>query len=187
MRRSAARIYDEYLAAAARAGDKTAFARLAERWQGRLLAHAYRLSGEREMARDIVQDAWADIVKGLPGLKDAAVFPAWAYRIVTRRTADAIRRVQRRRRTDDAVAAEPSPTDYSAAQLENGADAAPLNRAMQALPPEQKATVALFYREDFTVAEIAAALGVPSGTVKTRLMRARRKLREVLEGETSYD
>ena len=185
MQRSAARIYDEYLAASARAGDRSAFARLAERWQGRLLAHAYRLSGDREVARDIAQDAWADIARGLPGLRDAAVFPAWAYRIVTRRAADAIRRAQLRRRTDNAIAAEPPPADYSAAQLENGADATPLNKAMRALPADQRAAVALFYGEDFTVSEIAAALSVPAGTVKTRLMRARRKLREVLEGGAS--
>ena len=66
----------EYLAAAARVGDRDAFIRLAEHWQPRLLRHAYRLAGDGDDARDIVQDAWADIVKGLPSLKDASVFPA---------------------------------------------------------------------------------------------------------------
>lgn len=187
MQRTPARIFDEYLAASARAGDRAAFNRLAEHWQPKLLGHAYRLTGEAELARDVVQEAWADIVAGLPGLKDAAVFPAWAYRIVTRRAADAVRQAQRRRRTTDAAAAEPAFDDHPARQMENGADIAPLNRAFAALPPEQRAAIALFYREDFSVAEIAAALAVPAGTVKTRLMHARRKLREALEGGTSHD
>ncbi len=183
MRRSKARIFDEYLASAARAGDRDAFSRLAERWQPKLLGHAYRLSGDAELARDIVQDAWADIVKGLSGLDDAAVFPAWAFRIVTRRAADAIRKVQRQRKTMDAFAAEPSPSE----DVEGEVSSRALSEAMTALPPEQRAAIALFYREDLSVAEIAAALSVPAGTVKTRLMHARRKLRDALEGGVSHE
>jgi RNA polymerase sigma-70 factor (ECF subfamily) len=181
MSRETARLYDEYLAASARAGDRAAFARLAERWQPKLLAHAWRLMGEREAARDIVQEAWADILKGLGRLDDVRAFPAWAYRIVTRRAADAIRRRGRERRLNDAVAVETDANDGGAARIEAAADGAQLAAAMNALPADQRAAVALFYTEDFSVAEIAAALNVPAGTVKTRLMHARRKLREALE------
>lgn len=182
MRRDAARIFDEYLAASARAGDRQAFGRLAERWQPKLIGHAFRLTGDGEMARDVVQDAWADIVKGLANLQDAAVFPAWAYRIVTRRAADSIRKTQRGRRTKTAVANEMLSEANSVNVSESGADARPLNAALAKLPPDQRAAIALFYREEFSVAEIAAALEVPAGTVKTRLMHARKKLRAALEG-----
>ena len=57
-----------------------------------------------------------------------------------------------------------------------------LRTALAGLPPEQRAAVALFHLEDLSVAETAVALNVPEGTVKTRLMHARRKLRTVLEG-----
>ena len=184
MRRDKTRIFDEYLAAAARVGDREAFGRLAERWQPRLLRHAYRLIGDGEAARDIVQDAWADIAKGLPSLMDASVFPAWAYRIVTRRAADSIRKAQRRRRTSDAFAAEPAVEAHSAAVMEQSINAAPLSAAIAALPPDQRVVIALFYQDEFSVAEIAAALEVPAGTVKTRLMHARKKLRATLEGES---
>lgn len=185
MRRNAARIFDEYLAASARAGDRKAFSRLAARWQLRLLAHAYRLTGDGDLARDVVQDAWADIVRGLPKLDDAATFPAWAFRIVTRRAADAIRKAQRRRKTAAAFAAEPAPRCDGETIAENATSSRRLKEAMADLPPEQRAAIALFYREDLSVAEIAAALSVPAGTVKTRLMHARRKLRAALEGGTS--
>ena len=181
MGRAAARLLDEYLAAAARAGDRAAFGRLAGRWQPKLLAHAWRLTGDPELARDVVQDAWADIARGLPRLGDAALFPAWAYRIVSRRAADAIARRIRARRL--AAVAEAPPIEEGALALEFAADAGPLARAIAVLPRDQRAAVALFYLEDFSVAEIAAAMDVPAGTVKTRLMHARIRLRAALTGE----
>ncbi|MCF6220562.1 MAG: RNA polymerase sigma factor [Robiginitomaculum sp.] len=185
MRRNLPRIFDEYLVASARAGDVAAFAQLAENWQKRLLAHAYRLTGDTELARDVVQDGWADIVRGLPSLKEPSVFPAWAYRIITRRAADAIGRIQRKRRTESAYAAEPEAQDKSAHKMEMGADSDPLHQAIEALPPKQRAAIALYYLEEFSITEISVVLSVPAGTVKTRLMHARKKLRATLEGENN--
>jgi RNA polymerase sigma-70 factor (ECF subfamily) len=71
----------------------------------------------------------------------------------------------------------------SASPLELAADARPLARAIASLPPDQRAAIALFYLEDLSVAEIAAAMDVPAGTVKTRLMHARARLRAALTGE----
>jgi RNA polymerase sigma-70 factor (ECF subfamily) len=187
MRRDAERVLDEYLAASARAGDRLALERLALRWEKKLVRHAARLTGDVELAREAAQEGWADIVKGLPRLMDAATFPAWAFRIVTRRCADSIRANRRRRRTEAAFAAEPTPEFEDAAGVEANADAAPLRRALVELPAEQRAAIALFHLEDLSVAEISAALAVPAGTVKTRLMHARRKLKAALEGGKSDD
>ena len=185
MGKGAERIFDEYLAASARAGDRVAFGRLAARWQPKLLSHAFRLTGDAEMARDVVQDSWRDIIGSLPRLKDAATFPAWAYRIVTRRTADRIRRVQRDRKINAAYAAEPIQTNHAPEIMEVHADSRPLNTVLAQLPAEQRAVIALHYKDGFSVAEIAATLEVPAGTVKTRLMHARRKMRAALEGGKS--
>ncbi len=182
MQRSRERIFDEYLASAARAGDAAAAARLAEHWHPKLLTHAWRLTGDPELARDVVQDAWADIMRGLRRLDDAAAFPAWAFRIVTRRAADAIRRAQRRRKLNAAYENESIECVQSTDGIENSADAHAVRKAINALPNDQRAAIALFYLQDLSVAEIAAALEVPAGTVKTRLMHARRKLRAALEG-----
>ncbi len=179
MARNEERVLDEYLAASARAGDRTALGALARRWEKRLFRHAWRLAGDIDLARDIAQDAWLDIAKGIARLGDSAAFPAWAFRIVTRRAADAIRKSKRRRAGIAAYAAEPkamSATD----EVEAQASSASLATALAALPAEQRAAVALFYLEDLSVAEIAAALGVPAGTVKSRLMLARDKLRHAL-------
>lgn len=185
MDRSAERLLDEYLAASARAGDRKAFGRLAERWQPKLVAHAYRLIGDVETARDVAQDAWADIAKNLRRLDDVRVFPAWAFRIVTRRAADVIRRNQKQRKIVNAYGLENQHNDESAEVMEARSGDGRLREAISALPRDQRAAIALFYNQDLSVAEIAAALGVPAGTVKTRLMHGRRKLRAALEGEKS--
>lgn len=185
MKRQTTRILDEYLVAAARAGDRKAFGQLAQRWNRKMILHAWRLTGEQELARDAVQEAWTDITRALPGLRDTATFPAWCFRIVTRRCTDQIRKAQRRRKTSAAYAAEPRDADYSPNKMEARADASPLQSAINALPAAQRSVVGLYYSQDLSVAEIAAALSVPPGTVKTRLMHARKSLRAALEGGKS--
>lgn len=174
------RLLDAWLVTCAQGGDRVAFGRLAARWNRRLLAHATRLMGHSTPAADVVQAAWVEIVRGLPRLTDPSAFPAWAYRIVTRRAARAIRDLQAGRRLDALLAAQ---GDVAGVETELPPDQA-LAAAIRALPPEQRAAIALHYFEELSVAEVAVALMVPAGTVKTRLMHARRKLRAVLEGET---
>jgi len=174
------RLLDEYLLVSALAGDRRAFAALAKRWQKKLLAHAWRLLGDAEAARDAVQEGWIEIVRGLPRLRDERAFPAWAYRIVTRRCAKAVGAAVRRREVEAELAAEGEP---AAPEAESGRDHERLRAAIRALPEEQRAAIALFHFEELSVAEVAVALDVPAGTVKTRLMHARRKLRAALGGD----
>lgn len=183
MRDEKEQLLDAYLAAAARTGDRRALGRLVERWHPKLLGHAYRLTGEADLAADMVQESWIGIMRGIVRLDDAAAFPAWAMRIVTRRCARAIRRRQRRRAGSEAYAREAIPSTVSSGRAEARVDLGTARAAMSELPRAQRAALGLFYLEDMSVAEVSVALDVPVGTVKTRLMHARRKLRELLEGE----
>jgi RNA polymerase sigma-70 factor (ECF subfamily) len=175
--KAAGRALDAYLAAAARTGDHKALALLFKRWNPRLTAHAWRLLGDREQAGDAVQEAWVEIVRGLVRLADTDAFAAWAYRITSRRCAKAINRAVRDRRTAEALQID------EAAAAPQEPHTARLRQAIDALPLDQRAAIALFYLEDMSVAEVAVALAVPAGTVKTRLMHARHKLRAALEGD----
>ena len=180
MARDRERILDAYLVASARLGEREAFDNLARRWNGKLLAHAWRLLRDQEGAKDAVQEAWAEMVRGLARLRDDGAFAPWAYRIVSRRCARHIKRVRGDRQLAEemvAVAVE----DEAAAP--SSLDVEAVRRAIRTLPPEQQAAIALFYLEEMSVAEVAVALDVPAGTVKTRLMHARRKLRSALEGD----
>jgi len=170
-----------YHAAAARLGREADFAALVRLCDARLRAHARRLCDDAETARDIVQEAWIAIARALPGLRDETAFLAFALRIVTRAAARDLGRRQRRR-VADAGFGESQP-DHVAAP--DAAVSAPdLQAAIAALPPPQRATLALFALEGLSVAEVAHALDIPPGTVKTRLLHARARLRAHLEGET---
>ena len=180
MARKAARIFDEYLVASARAGDRRALEQLAGLWQAKLVAHAWRLTGSIEDARDAAQAGWIEIMRGLDRLQDERAFPAWAYRIVSRVCARQIGGAVRRRRLSEAIAAQPYP---ELPDTDGSVEAGRLREAIRGLPPEQRAAIGLFHFEDMSVAEVAVALNVPVGTVKTRLMHARHRLRAALEGE----
>lgn len=179
MDRTKEQLLDEYLVASARVGDRRAFDLLARRWERKLIAHAWRLTGDVDQAREAAQDGWLEIVRGLGRLRDERAFPAWAFQIVTRRCARRIGQLQRHRTLAAAVAAE---TVSTVEPMEPAT--ARLQAALAALPEAQRAAVGLFYLEDLSVAEVAVALNVPAGTVKTRLMHARSALRSALEGDT---
>lgn len=131
-----------------------------------------------------MQEAWIDIWKGLRRLDDVVAFPAWAFRIVTRRCQRGFGTADRERvqwaALDDAV--DKGDASAAADAIEHDIDAARIRAAMETLPAAQRAALSLFHLEDLSVAEISIALDVPPGTVKTRLMHARRKLRAHLEG-----
>lgn len=171
---------EAFLVAAARTGDRAALAQLVRFRSPRLTAHAVRLLGDVEGARDVVQDAWIEIIRGFGSLRDVQAFLPWALRIVTRRVA----RVIKRRQRDRALAADyVQEVDMTVAEAGPAAvDGARVRAAIGHLSRDQAATVALFYLADMNVAEVAMAMDVPAGTVKTRLMHARDKLRAILEG-----
>jgi RNA polymerase sigma factor (sigma-70 family) len=138
------------------------------------------------MANDMVQEAWVDILRGLSRLNDVVAFPAWAYRIVTRRCQ---REFQRKGREPFESADDDEMEGYAQeSEVAAGEIAAELSTVMEAigtLPGPQRAALALFYIDELSVAEIAIATDVAPGTVKTRLMHARRKVRAILEGKES--
>lgn len=184
MKRDSERIFDEYLVTAARLGERDAIERLVARWQPRLLRHAWRLTGDVELAKDMTQEGWIEILRSLPRLDDVVAFPAWAYRIITRRCQRLFHRTSR-----EPWGLELQEDDAALAMSEDRAldvaiDATRAMAAIATLPPLQRTALALFYTEELSVAEISVALDVPPGTVKTRLMHARRKVRALLEGDT---
>lgn len=170
-----------YLVARAHLKDRVAMGHLVTLCGPRFLAHATRLIGEPEIAHDIVQDAWIDIFKGLRGLRDLNAFLPWAYRIVTRRVARTIKIRQKDRAFTQEYKNQPTP-QAGEPEIEND-HISVLRLAMARLPAAQRATVSLFYLQEMRIAEVAVALDVPVGTVKTRLMTARNSLRAILEGK----
>jgi RNA polymerase sigma factor (sigma-70 family) len=176
VRREVGEVFDEMLVLYAQAGHREALERLARRWRPRHLSHARRLLGSGDRAADAVQDAWISIVRGIWQLKEPDRFPAWSYAIVTRRCQDLMRRVAR----ENVV---PLPDDIEDTNPSGADGMGDLRAGLSSLPRDQRAAISLFYADGFGVTEIAEALGVPAGTVKSRLFHARRTLRRYLTGD----
>lgn len=148
----------------------------------RLLAavwpEAYRIAAsilrDRGLAEDAAQEACAAIALALPDLKNASTFRSWAYTAIVRH---AITAARRRRRTD---CMDTIPEVRFAA---DGGDAVDLYRALGALSPAERGAVLLHYYAGLNSAEIAAATGLSSSTVRFHLMIARKKLRDALAVE----
>jgi len=173
------RIKDELLVIQAQEGAVEAFSELVERWQDRLWRLAWRLTDDEQAAWDVLQDAWIVMSRRIGRLEDPSAFPAWAYRIISNKSRDWIRRRQRIRHTDEAYSERWK-------EVESGGDRvelrhADIREALADLPGGCRAILSLRYEDGFSTAEIAEILGIPAGTVKSRLHHARRRLRRFLE------
>lgn len=170
------RVFDELLVISVRAGDRRAAERLAAHWHPRLLRTATRILGQAEQGQDAAQEAWLAISASWIRLEDPRRFPAWAYAILHRKCTDIQRRLIRDRKRHD-QAAELSGTGQNPAQAGHTA----INAAFQALAPDHRTVAALYFAEGLTLIEISRALGIPVGTVKSRLFNARKQLKSRLE------
>jgi len=175
------RLNDELLVLRCQEGDTEAFELLVGRWQRRLWRHAWRLTGEESAAWDAVQEAWIGISRGIARLADAAAFPAWAYQIVSNKCRDSVRCEKRRREAVGTYSEWMQREDREAAVVEERFGT--LKEVLEHLPGPDRAVLSLRYQEDFDTAEIAGILGVPEGTVKSRLFYARKRLRKYLEND----
>ena len=176
--------YDELLVLRSQDGDARALDELVGRWQGRFFCHACRLTASPDSARDAVQEAWIAIVRGLRKLDDPARFGPWAYRILSNKCVDWVRKQSRNRRLDQSLVEQRRPEDAVVEQEPELNEARQtVAEALRGLKPAQQGLLALFYQDGFGVGEIADILEVPAGTVKSRLFHARNALKRALEGE----
>lgn len=172
---------DRELVLRARNGDRDAFAEIVAASLGRLNAVARLIVRDRERAEDAVQDALVDAWRDLRSLRDADRFDAWLQRILINACYTHARRDSRRR-----VREIPVRFDVDVATSDTQAAVAAtdqLARAIRTLPTDQRATLALVYYLDLPQDEAARILGVPAGTVKSRLHRAVESLRAELDAE----
>ena len=174
------RIKDELLVIWAQEGAVEALSELVERWQERLWRLAWRLTDDEQAAWDVLQEAWIVISRRIGRLEDPSAFPAWAYRITSNKSRDWIRRRQRMRR-----AAEAYGQHWYELDGQNDAERqyADLREALADLAVGDRAILSLCYEDGFSTAEIGEILGIPAGTVKSRLHYARRRLRRFFEEE----
>jgi RNA polymerase sigma factor (sigma-70 family) len=168
------------------AGDTQSFNVLVERHQSRVYSLCVRMVGDADAAADVAQDAFISAYRNLPSLRGE--FRPWMMRIA----ANACRDVLRTRKRRPTVSMDADPSDDAPAQQIADSQAGPedvlmhtemqqaLVEALYAIPDEQREVVILSDVQGYSYQEIAEVTGINIGTVKSRLNRARTRLREIL-------
>ena len=158
-------------------GDHDAFAELARMHVARLDAAARLILRDHDLARDAVQEGFIRAWRSLPALREPDAFDGWLRTLVTRSCLDIVRR-----RGRGAIEVELTPVDAPAIPDATTAfaDRDLLDSILRRLPPDHRAVVVLHYYFDLTLPEVAATVGIPLGTAKSRLNRALNQLRSHL-------
>ena len=163
---------------AARSGDRAAFEQLVRDRYDRLYALARRIVTDPGDAEDVTQETFLRAWRDLATLREPERFDAWLTRMLVHTSYDHLRR--RRRRPTTVPWIVPDPVAPELLGLE---ERERLDIAFQRLSPEHRAVLALHFYRDLNAAEIAGVLGVPEGTVNSRLFYGTRALRAALEAE----
>ena len=158
-------------------GDREAFEPLAERYAKVLYNVAYRMTGDREDARDIAQTALLKAYEKLSSYNPSFKFFSWIYRIMVNESLDLLRQRRPSGPLDPRLASSSKDPEAEAREAEL---ASKLRAAMSELTADQREVLQLRHYVDLSYAEMAKALGIAEKTVKSRLFSARRKLGELL-------
>jgi RNA polymerase sigma-70 factor (ECF subfamily) len=184
---------DRALIQAAQTGDTAAFRRLVERHQRRAFSIALGMVRDEHDARDLVQEAFLRVYRGLDRFQGGSSFFTWFYRIVTNLAIDFMRKPGRREAEHDDARTRidgDEAADFPFLARIDGAEpldavhrqelAARLRAALDALPPYHRGVVLMREVEGMSYEEMAQAMNVSKGTIMSRLFHARQKLQKAL-------
>lgn len=172
------------------AGDLEAFSELVRRYEKKVFTVAFRFTGNYSDASDLAQEVFIRVYQALPRFRGEASFTTWLYRITANLCRDELRRQKRHKKTSlDEMAANPtgplppiedslSPDDV----LERREFQEMVQACLNELPEEYRLVLVMREIQGLSYAEIAAALDISPGTVKSRLSRARQAFRQKISG-----
>jgi RNA polymerase sigma-70 factor, ECF subfamily len=182
---------DRELILLAQKGDQAAFRKLVERHQRRAFTIAKGMVRDENDAREIVQEAFVRVYRGLASFQGGSSFFTWLYRIVTNLSIDLMRKPGRRdAELRDDHPADTEPSDFPLVSRIDGADpidvlrrreiASRIQAALDALPPYHRGVILMREVEGMSYEEMAQAMGVSKGTIMSRLFHARQKMQRAL-------
>ncbi len=179
------KVLDSWLVLSYKTGNDKALTLLVKRWHKKLCRQAFWYTKDKESAKDIAQDSWQTIMRNLDKLKNTNQFGSWALTIVTRKAIDHLKKQQKwnknhemDRLQDDVD--ENEQINLIADNLER------VKLGLAQLSSDKRQVLTLFYIEGYSINEISGILKVPIATIKTRLFRAREKLKSVIKN-TNYE
>jgi RNA polymerase sigma-70 factor (ECF subfamily) len=167
----------------ARRGDRDAFMALLQAYERRLLYFIRRFERDPNRALDVLQNVWLTAWTTIGTLRKPEAFRSWLYRIAHGMIVASIRAEQRRREVGGECNDPPS-LPRLAPEHEAVDTADLLHYAIEQLSPEHRTVVLLRFLEDMTIEEIAEAIGIPAGTVKSRIHYAKQALHKAIEEQS---
>ncbi|MBV6647414.1 MAG: sigma-70 family RNA polymerase sigma factor [Cyclobacteriaceae bacterium] len=175
-------IVKEWLVVSCQAGDRRSMEMLVKRWHPRIIKQINYQIRDYETSEDIAQEVWIAIIRKIKSLKDPALFGVWSLRIAHHKAVDWIRSHQKdRSRSEDKRAAQVAFTEDDDHPSEEMLGR--LRQAISVLPENQRTVISMFYQEKMSIQKIGLVLGIPVGTVKSRLFKAREKLKKTLDSK----
>jgi len=177
MQSAARRAKDEWLALACQRGRPEAFEELIREMERPLLYYVTKLLRDDDRALDVLQEIWFRAFRSIRRLEDPRRLRPWLYRIAHGLVVDRIRHdvSQAQAERERAVAPDAAVEESFAAE-----DAAAIHHALDALDAKHREVLILHFLEDLPLADIAAVVGCPAGTIKSRVFYAKQALRETL-------
>jgi RNA polymerase sigma-70 factor (ECF subfamily) len=179
----------------AKAGDQDAFETLVRTHEKMVYHLALRMTNNQEDACDLTQEAFISAYRALPKFKEESSFSTWLYRLATNACIDFLRKEKRRRVvplvTQDEDGEQrnleiPDPGGSPVAEMEKKELREAVHRGINLLTPEHRQVLLLREISGLNYLEIAETLGLEEGTVKSRIARARLRLREILVTDRNF-
>ena len=161
---------DENLITMSQAGDNEAFAQLVRKYSPDAYRTAFMVLRDRDEVEDVVQESFLTCYRKIKSFRMESSFKTWMYRIVVSRCYDRLRKLNRENATLNKITLNSNNENGVINGLESRLD---LREVILGLKPEHRLVLTLYYGMDFSVQKVADILGVPAGTVKSRLNSAR--------------
>ncbi|MFO0917168.1 MAG: sigma-70 family RNA polymerase sigma factor [Planctomycetaceae bacterium] len=177
---SAKKLQESVLVVRCQAGDETAFRQLVESYSPRLRYFLRKLAPDADRIEDLLQDVWLDAFRALPRLIEVAAFPAWIYRIARSHVAAEYRRRGLESKLMEQLTVGQMPQETPIPEF-SPEDAQRIHHALDNLPTMHREVLVLRFLEDLSYDDMAAVLGCPVGTVRSRIYYAKLALRQFLE------
>lgn len=172
-------VFRELLTARCQQGDRAAWEELVRMWDGRLYYFIRRLIRHDADAFDVLQKTWLRIMRGLPSLDDPQKLVPWLYRIARNTTYS---HAKMHDSAHDLLSDRDDELTDTASIRTEFEDAEQVHRGLESLTVPHREVLTLAFLEEMSVEDVATVLGIPPGTVKSRMHFAKRALRVAIEG-----
>ena len=168
----------ELLAIKCQLGEPAAFDELVAQWHGPLWQYIRRMVDGNELADELLQETWLRILRGIANLREPASLVAWMFGIARRVLMNRFREKYRQSHFIEDSTCELPVNDPDTDRIDLKDEIRDMLQKLECLPIQQRELLSLYYLENLSVDQLAQVLGIPAGTVKSRLYNARNMLRQ---------